>query len=68
MGEAGAAIFVAPETHLTAQILREFCSSKLSAYKVPRYIWIVDAPLPRNATGKYVKRELQDSLKNCDAL
>jgi acyl-coenzyme A synthetase/AMP-(fatty) acid ligase len=39
----------------------------LAAYKIPRYIWIVDAPLPRNASGKFVKRELQDSLLVADA-
>ena len=42
--------------------LREFCKTQLAAYKAPRYIWILDEPLPRNASGKFVKRALQDSL------
>ena len=66
--EVGVAIFPAPEADLTAGALRKFCNSKLAAFKIPRYMWIVDTPLPRNATGKYVKRELQDSLQLCDAL
>jgi acyl-CoA synthetase (AMP-forming)/AMP-acid ligase II len=35
----------------------------MAAYKMPRYIWILDEPLPRNASGKFVKRELQQQLK-----
>jgi acyl-coenzyme A synthetase/AMP-(fatty) acid ligase len=34
---------------------------------VPRYIWFMDAPLPRNANGKFLKRELRTTLKTTDA-
>ena len=37
--------------------LRQFCAERLSDYKVPRRFTFVDE-LPRNATGKVVKREL----------
>lgn len=37
--------------------LKEFCAERLSDYKMPRRVTMVDA-LPRNATGKVVKREL----------
>ena len=60
--EVGAAIFPAPGTQPGAGELREFCKTQLAAYKAPRYIWILDEPLPRNASGKFVKRTLQESL------
>jgi acyl-CoA synthetase (AMP-forming)/AMP-acid ligase II len=65
--EVGAAIFPAQDTHPTADDIRAFCKTQLAAYKVPRYLWILDQPLPRNASGKFVKRELQDKLKVSDA-
>ena len=65
--EVGAAIFPAAGANVTPDELREFCKEHLAAYKIPRYIWITDQPLPRNASGKYVKRELQDSLNVADA-
>jgi acyl-CoA synthetase (AMP-forming)/AMP-acid ligase II len=66
--EVGAAIYAGQDAALTIADIREFCKGHLSAYKVPRYIWILDAPLPRNASGKFVKRELQESLLISDAL
>ena len=38
--------------------LQTFCRERLSDYKVPRTLRLVDA-LPRNATGKVVKSELR---------
>jgi long-chain acyl-CoA synthetase len=60
--EVGAAIFPAEGQRPSPEELREFCKTKLAAYKAPRYIWILDQPLPRNASGKFLKRELQQSL------
>ncbi len=65
--EVGAAIFPAQGKYPAAAELREFCKTQLAAYKAPRYIWILDEPLPRNASGKFVKRALQDSLELADA-
>ena len=65
--EVGAAIFPTPGTHPTAAELREFCKTQLAAYKAPRYIWILEEPLPRNASGKFVKRTLQESLDIANA-
>ena len=65
--EVGAAVFPLQDTHPTPEELRAFCKSHLAAYKVPRYIWILDSPLPRNANGKFVKRELQQSLHVSEA-
>jgi len=65
--EVGAAIFPLQDCHPTAEDLREFCKAQMAAYKAPRYIWILQAPLPRNASGKFLKRELQQALKVADA-
>ncbi len=65
--EVGAAIFPKAGRQPTADDIREFCRDKLASYKIPRYIWVLDAPLPRNASGKFVKRELQDMLDTADA-
>ena len=61
--EVGAAVFPAGGARITAAELREFSREHLAAYKIPRYIWIVDAPLPRNASGKFLKKDLQASLR-----
>jgi acyl-CoA synthetase (AMP-forming)/AMP-acid ligase II len=65
--EVGAAIFPAAGTVTAAEALRDFCKDHLAAYKIPRYIWILDEPLPRNASGKFVKRELQQGLDPSEA-
>jgi long-chain acyl-CoA synthetase len=39
--------------------LEQFCRLRLAAYKVPRRIEFVDS-LPKNATGKILKRELRN--------
>ncbi len=65
--EVGVAIFLNDGASLTADELREFLKLHLAAYKIPRYIWILDEPLPRNASGKFLKRELQQTLDLSDA-
>jgi acyl-CoA synthetase (AMP-forming)/AMP-acid ligase II len=62
LGEDVAAVVVlSPRSTTTAEDLRLHCAERLADYKVPRRIEIVDE-LPRNATGKVLKRELQDRL------
>ncbi len=65
--EVGAAIYLNESASLNADELRGHCRELLSSYKVPRFIWFVAQPLPRNANGKFVKRELQESLKLAEA-
>ncbi|NQX88645.1 MAG: acyl--CoA ligase [Halioglobus sp.] len=60
--EVGAAVFPKDGTALSAEDLRAFSRGLLSAYKIPRYIWIMEKPLPRNASGKFLKKELQATL------
>lgn len=65
--EVAAAVYVKPGTQVDGPTLREHCKDYLAPYKIPRYLWLLDEPLPRNANGKFVKRALRDSLKLEDA-
>ncbi len=65
--EVGVALVLRAEARLAADELREFLKQRLSAHKIPRYVWILDEPLPRNASGKFLKRELRESLDIEDA-
>ena len=47
---------------VSPEALTAFCASRLSDYKVPESFTITDAPLPRNANGKLVKRDLRDRV------
>ena len=63
LGEnVAAAIVLRPGAGLDEAGLREFLASQIAAYKVPERIWFLDEQLPRNANGKFVKRELRDRL------
>ncbi len=62
LGEDVAAVVVlTPGSPTTTDELRRHCADKLADYKVPRRIELVDE-LPRNATGKVLKAQLQDRL------
>ena len=65
--EVGAAIVIAEGVELTVDELRAHCAGLLAKFKIPRYIWLRRDLLPRNASGKFVKRELRDSLDIADA-
>lgn len=65
--EVGVAIVLRPGHSATPDELREHCAAIAAKHKVPRYIWIQKDPLPRNASGKFLKRELRDTLKLEDA-
>lgn len=60
--EVGVAVVLKPGETLTDTALREHCAVIMAKHKVPRYIWFLNEPLPRNASGKFLKRELRDSL------
>jgi long-chain acyl-CoA synthetase len=58
-GEAVKAFVVVKEGEtLTEEDLIKFCRSRMAVYKAPRYVEFIDA-LPRNPTGKVLKRELR---------
>ena len=66
--EVGAAIFPKEGATLNAGALREHCKTQMASYKIPRYVWTVSAPLPRNANGKFVKKDIREALNLADAL
>jgi long-chain acyl-CoA synthetase len=60
--EVGVAIVLRPDASLTDQQLREFLTGKIAAYKIPAHIWFLTDPLPRNASGKFLKKDLKKQL------
>jgi O-succinylbenzoic acid--CoA ligase len=44
------------------QALRAFCAERLADYKVPETVGVRADPLPRNANGKLLKREMRGWL------
>lgn len=56
--------FIEPEEGATpdAMVLKGWCKDKLAGYKVPREIRVIEA-LPRNPTGKIMRRELKAVLE-----
>ena len=60
--EVGAAVVAKPGHTLTEEAIREHCAAIMAKHKVPRYVWILEDALPRNASGKFLKRELRDKL------
>ncbi|CAL77514.1 putative O-succinylbenzoate--CoA ligase [Bradyrhizobium sp. ORS 278] len=45
-----------------AEDLRRWCAERLSDYKVPETLIVTPDPLPRNANGKVMKRQLREAL------
>ena len=61
-GESPAAIVVAnPDAAPTAEEILEYCSGKLARFKLPRVIEFADE-IPRNPTGKILKRILREQF------
>jgi fatty-acyl-CoA synthase len=46
-------------TPLTSEAVREFCGGKLTHYKIPRYVHLVDG-FPMTVTGKVRKVEMRE--------
>ena len=66
-GEVGLAVLaLKPGATIDRAVVVEHCVSRLAKFKVPNDIAIVDA-LPRNATGKVLKRELRTQFVGADA-
>ena len=60
--EVAAAIFLKSGETLDADSLREEMAKHIAKHKLPRFVWFVDEPLPRNASGKFLRRELRDTF------
>ena len=64
LGEAvGATIYA--EASVDETDLNTFLASRLAKFKIPAYLWQSEAPLPRTASGKILKRQLrEESIKS----
>ena len=60
--EVAAAVVLGPGAALSADDLTAHLSGRLARFKHPRHVWFLDEPLPRNANGKFLKRELRARL------
>ena len=56
--EVGATVYARAE--LTDAALRSFLEPRLAHFAIPRYVTFSDAPLPRTASGKILKRQLRE--------
>lgn len=60
--EVGVAVVLKAGENLTEDALRAHCAAIMAKHKVPRYVWFRSEPLPRNASGKFLKKDLRDEL------
>ena len=66
-GESGVAVVVLkPGADLDQATLIAYCAERLAKFKVPARMHVLEA-LPRNATGKVLKRELRTMIAGSDA-
>ena len=61
LGERVHAVVVTRDD-VSIDALRSWCAERLSDYKVPETIDLTAKPLPRNANGKVMKRQLREAL------
>lgn len=59
MGESPLAIIVCTEPELTEAQVIEYCDGKLARFKLPKDVKFVEE-IPRNPSGKILKRVLRD--------
>ncbi len=60
--EVGAVVVLRPGFKVTAEELSTHVRQRLAGFMVPTRIWLKDQPLPRNPSGKVLKRQLRDEL------
>ena len=61
LGERVHAVLVT-RNEVGAEALRAWCAERLSDYKVPATMDVRIEPLPRNANGKVMKRQLREAF------
>ena len=59
--EVACVILRQPDAELDADTLRDFLAESLAPFKVPSRIAFAEQQLPRNASGKILKRTLRDA-------
>ncbi|CAN5882193.1 class I adenylate-forming enzyme family protein [soil metagenome] len=67
LGEAVAAVIVSrPGSTVDEGELRAFLTERIARHKVPSTVWLRTEALPRNANGKFLKRDLRAELLDGD--
>jgi long-chain acyl-CoA synthetase len=61
LGERVHAVIVTRGDDVSAAALRAWCAERLSDYKVPETMTLTMEPLPRNANGKVMKKQLREA-------
>jgi O-succinylbenzoic acid--CoA ligase len=56
------AFIYAPDQSISQDIVTKHCKIALADYKVPETVTWLDTPLPRNANGKVMKRQLRSDF------
>ena len=63
LGEkVAAAVYRVEGSGLDSAGLSEHLEGRIARFKIPETVWFVDEPLPVNANGKVLKRELRERL------
>ena len=60
--QVAAAIYVRPDHDVTVEELQAHVRERLAAFKVPTHVELVESTLPRNASGKILKRSIRDEI------
>jgi long-chain acyl-CoA synthetase len=60
--EVAACVHLKPGAQLATEELQQHVRERLAAFKVPSVVEFASDPLPRNASGKILKRQIRDEL------
>lgn len=62
LGEKIHVFITSRDPELDAEQIRAFCCERLADYKIPDFVTLQTDPLPHNANGKLIKRELRERV------
>lgn len=60
--DVGTAIVLKDGHSLTEDELKAHCAERMAKFKIPNHIWFVEEPFPRNASGKFLKKDVRAKL------
>lgn len=60
--DVATAIVLKPGATLSEEELKAHCAERMAKFKIPSRIWFCDEPFPRNASRKFLKREVRAKL------
>lgn len=63
MGEKVGAVLFGGDDEIDVPAVLDHCRAQLADFKVPQYVTVVDAALPRNAGGKLLKGRLREQVR-----